>query len=211
MLALPCAYVIAAFVGAAIPSGGTASPLDRAHEVLLIHGPIHYDFLVPLDGTTRARFAPLASSGLQLDHPEAEWLVIGWGGRTFYREVPSYAEVTFRAVWRSVLGDASLLRVGLAGRLPDAFDARTLWMSDAEYHAFLAALTDSLAPESPADPPVPGYDAFDYFYPAEGRFHLGRTCNAWVGEMIRASGLRFGVWTPLTGSVSLSHWLYQER
>jgi hypothetical protein len=55
---------------------------------------------------------------------------------------------------------------------------------------------------------VPGLGPRDVFYASPGRTDIFRTCNAWVGRMLRASGQRFGLWTPATWSVRLSLWRF---
>ncbi|SFD86866.1 conserved hypothetical protein [Sulfitobacter brevis] len=193
-----------ALAGAVVPSG--ASEGIGRHEVLLVRGPIHYDFLLPLDDKTRTAFSNLRDSGFAIDHPDAQWLVAGWGGEAFYTSVPTYRELNSTAIWRSVLGDNSVMRMDIVGALNDGLEVQVLRMDDAQYARFLLAIRNSFD----AGPPLAGYHAFDLFYPARGRFDLTRTCNVWVGEMIRAAGLRFGLWTPVPGAVRLSHWLYQS-
>ena len=175
--------------------------------MLLVRGPIHYDFLLPLDAQTREHFAFLRADGFDLDHQQAQWLVMGWGGRDFYTTTGTYRDVNARAVWRGVTGDASVMRVDLAGDLPTDLRSRPLNMTAAQYTALVDAIANSFD-GSPAIA-INGYNDFDSFYPARGRFDITRTCNDWVGRMIRAAGLRFGVWTPMAASVSLSYWLYQ--
>lgn len=53
-----------------------------------------------------------------------------------------------------------------------------------------------------------GFTETDRLYAANGRFHIGRTCNTWVGEMLRATGLKFGRWTPAPYAVRLSLWWF---
>ncbi len=204
LIALPVLYLIAALAGAVIPASGESG--GGRHEILLVHGPIHYDFLLPLDAQTRAAFGFLGDSGFDIGHPGALWILVGWGGREFYTTTPTYREVSFRAVWRSVLGDASVMRVDLVGELNPDLEKRALHLDDAGYARLLEAIRGSFA----AGVPIEGYGAYDMFFPAKGRFDLAHTCNDWVGRMIREAGLRFGVWTPLPAAVSLSWWMYQS-
>ena len=53
-------------------------------------------------------------------------------------------------------------------------------------------------------PAAPGYGVTDLFFPAQGRFSLLKTCNVWVGQGLKASGLPTGLWTPFSFQV-LSH------
>ena len=100
------------------------------------------------------------------------------------------------------------MRVDVVGTLSRDLPVRHLLLTDRQYAALLAAISESFAGTTPL--PQKGFGETDLFYPAVGRFYLGRTCNVWVGNMLRAAGLRFGLWTPLPVSVSLSHWIYGQ-
>lgn len=203
---IPVLYVVSALLGGVIPVGGTPDAGPKRHEVHLINGPIHYDILLPVTPQTTAHFAAIALHHPQLAFDRAAWLLIGWGARDFYTTVGNYSDVTPRAVWRGITGDASVMRVDVVGPLPETISTRKLMLSDAQYAALLDAISDSFAATAPLD--QGGFGATDRFYPAKGRFHIGRTCNVWVGSVLRQAGVRFGVWTPLPASVSLSHRLY---
>ncbi len=56
-----------------------ASSATATHRILLLSGPIHTDIAIPLDEETRAAFSFLDDPGFPLGHPNAEWLVVGWG------------------------------------------------------------------------------------------------------------------------------------
>ena len=175
--------------------------------VLLINGPIHYDFILPLDQITRDSFADL---NLPINSfPQAENLVIGWGAEGFYTTVGGYRDVSFSAVGRGIFGDRSVMRVDLAGAIPADLGLRSIAMTERQYRAFLAAIKDSFADTQPF---LTGtFTPTDAFYPAKGRFHILSTCNVWAGKMLRAAGIRFGIWTPLPLSITLSHALYHAE
>ncbi|WP_254054732.1 TIGR02117 family protein [Pseudophaeobacter sp. EL27] len=213
-IGLITAYCLAAVLGAVIPSGSAKIPATaRSHQVLLVAGPIHYDFLLPLDAQTRAQFGFLQASGLPVNHLNARWLVIGWGAHGFYT-TERYQELTPSTLLKATFGDRSVMRAEVLGHQANLPDLPSLQFDDAEYEAFLLAIADSF--ERPERAPVrsldvPGFTPGDRFYAAKGQFHLFRTCNTWVSRMIRASGRRFGIWTPLPYSVSLSQWLYLKE
>lgn len=213
-------YLFAAVLGALVPAGtsGSAGPAGReaaspAVTIALLPGPIHYDFLLPLTPETRTRFAALAELGVPIDHPDAAWIVIGWGSEAFYTTVGTYRDVAPKAVWRAVSGDRSVLRVDLYGAVTPEARSRTVSFSAAQYASFLDAVAGSLR-SGPDGGPVlvqgPASGEPGWFLAARARFDVFRTCNVWVGQMLRAAGLRFGIWTPAPFSVRLSHALYQR-
>ncbi|MCA0872600.1 TIGR02117 family protein [Seohaeicola saemankumensis] len=202
------AYLVAAGAGGVILTGGARTPGPQGVEIRLIRGPIHYDFLLPLTEETRERFGFLQAAGLDLGHPQARWLVVGWGARQFYTTTGDYSDVAPGAVFRAVTGDSAVMRVDLAGALREEAPARRLELQPAQYSALLEGVAGDFATHTPID--HPGFTASDLFFPARGRFDILRTCNAWLGAALRQAGVRFGVWTPTPYAVTLSLWRLQR-
>ncbi len=198
MIGLVLIYLTAAFVGAMWPRGpATAEP--RTEVIGLVRGPIHYDILLPLADHP---FAFLAKTDLPLDHPLAKWVMVGWGAREFYTTVGGYSDVTMSAVARGVLGDASVVRFDVVGDLGPSASVQFIQVTPVQRRGIEARILAELKGVDPLD--HPGLTATDVFFPARSRFHLFRTCNAWVGAVLRGAGLRFGAWTPLPFSVTLA-------
>lgn len=203
--ALLAAYLIGAAIGALLPGPRADIPASGGppgREILLISGPIHYDFLLPLDPHTRARFAFLETAGYPLP-PWAEWLVIGWGAKGFYTTVGAYSDISAAALWRGITGDAPVMHVELAGPLRDGLPLHRLSLTTAQYSALLDAIAASFArPLHRLE--TPGFSQTDAFFAATGRFDIFRTCNTWISHMLRTAGLPFGAWTPTPYAVTLS-------
>lgn len=209
LIAAPVFYVLAGFAGAVAP-GPVAQVGGAPTEVIgLARGPIHYDILLPLTPETRDAFGFAMAQGLPMDHRQAEWLVLGWGADGFYTTVGTYSHVTPGVVWRGVTGDAAVLRLDLAGDVSTVQGLRWLEVSAAQIAALrqvaLAEFDRDAAGQPIAIPPAP-WGQTHVFYRARGRFHLLHTCNAWVGEALRAAGIAQGLWTPTTQALSLSLW-----
>ena len=205
--------MIAALIGAVWAPGVAQDRAMPTRDVLLIHGPIHYDLLIPLDDISRPRFAALEARGVPLSHPDARWLVIGWGARKFYTETPTYRELKPGNVWRGVIGDDAVLRIDVIGPIDRQIKRRSVAMTERQYRTLVDNVWSelTLGPDGlPERVGVTGYTTTDGFFAAEGRFSILRTCNVWIGDQLRAAGLRFGRWTPLPLSVSLSYQLYQS-
>lgn len=201
LLVTTCAYVLAAGVGAFVRGPIADVPTDPPHvEIGLVSGPIHFDFLLPVTRETRGAFA---FADVPLDHPNAEWLVVGWGARGFYTTVGGYTDLSFRSIFDGITGDASVVRFDVVGALPDDVIDHRLVLSDAQYTALIQGIAASVADQTAALD-LAGFGSTDVFYRGAGRFHVLRTCNVWIGEMLRGAGVPFGVWTPIPLSVSAS-------
>lgn len=209
LIAVPVFYVLAGFLGAVLP--GPAAPIAGAptERIGLARGPIHYDILLPLTPGLRRGFGFAKAAGLAMDHPQAEWLVLGWGAEGFYTTVGSYADLTPGALWRAVTGDAAVLRLDLAGDVSGVEGIDWIEASAAQIDALARVARAAFEPgpdgQPQALPPAP-WGQRHVFYRASGRFSIWHTCNAWAGETLRAAGIRFGLWTPTTQALSLSIW-----
>ena len=210
LLGVASAYLAASIIGALIP-GRTAYVLKEGAVVTIgaLRGPIHYDFLLPLTPDL-TRTLPFLADHVPLDHPDAKWLVVGWGGRDFYMTVGTYRDVSLSAVWKGATGEAAVLRFALIGEI--SADAPVAWIDLAtpQYSALLQRVAGSL--EQPGGAPVllrsPEEGNGAAFFAATGRFDIFRTCNVWFASTLRAAGQPFGAWTPAPWSVALSLWWF---
>lgn len=196
-------YLGGAALGGLIPGPVADLPPGDDVRIGLLYGPIHVDFLLPATPQTRAALAFAQAGGVRVDGADVGYFMVGWGARDFYTTTPDWADLSLRATLRALTGDASVLRVdALSPRI--AFDqVPQISLSAAQYTALLAAIT-----QTAADPPlgleVQGHAASSGFVTARGRFHALRTCNTWVGRVLRAAGVPVGAWTPTPYSLRLS-------
>lgn len=202
IVALPALYLAASVLLALIPGPGPDLSGPPARTIGLLQGPIHTDILFPLTPETRSRFAFSETAGVRLNHPDAQWLLLGWGSAAFYTTAGTYADITAGAVLTAATGDDAVIRLDALGSLPRMENLRYLQLSEAQFQALLAQTSGAFASRQKLN--HPGFTGSDAFFPARGHFSLFRTCNVWLGETLRASGIRFGLWTPANWSVTLS-------
>lgn len=207
LVSLPLIYFALSLLGALIPGARSNNSGPPAIEIGLLRGPIHYDILLPLNDNTLNGFAFSERAGVPLRHPEARWLIVGWGASGFYTTVRSYGDITAAVLWDGLTGDTSVMHVDVGGDIPPSAGVTFLKISNAEFHALLTTLEASFARNAEGGF-IPltnaGFRDTDAFFAAKGHFHLLRTCNTWIGETLRSAGLRFGIWTPTPQSVALS-------
>ncbi|MBX4876503.1 TIGR02117 family protein [Rhizobium bangladeshense] len=184
---------------------------SAAHRVLLLSGPIHTDIAIPLYEETRAAFSFLDDPDFPLSHPNAEWLVVGWGGRAFYLETPTWAEVKPLPVLRALTIDRSVLHLDLAGHIAEPHPAVTAFdIGDHELTRLRRFIADSFVRNAGEIAPIPdaGYGEVDRFFEAKGYFNALFGCNTWTAAALRSAGLRTGFWNPLPQSLRLSVSVY---
>ncbi len=210
LLAAILLVAAAAAIGTFVPRPLFASPPDgpgATTRILLLSNPIHTDIAIPLVGETRTAFAFLAGSGIPVEDSAAEWLVIGWGGRSFYLETPTWADLKPMPVLRALTLDRSVMHVDIAGAIDEAHPAVTpLQLDAAEFQSLKAFIKASFAGAGGEVEAVPnaGYGAYDRFFEANGYFNAFAGCNTWTAAALRAAGLRTGLWNPLPQTLAVS-------
>jgi len=195
LIALPLVYLLAGTLGGLIRTGGDAT--GSGPSVYLLPGPIHTDFVVPLTPQVRSAFVFLHEAGMPVDRAEA--LILGWGSEAFYTQTGTYTDVKFANIWTAATGDSAVMRVALIGPGADLSGLTEVGLGPDQFTRLVAEIAESFAAPTPL--PIDGLSAGDMFFPATGRFDLFRTCNVWVGKILRQSGVRVGVWTPFTWSL----------
>lgn len=192
-------YLFIGTVGGWIKSASNDQGDDWS--VYLLKGPIHTDFLIPLNPQTRRNFAVFEAGGMPIQDSFYNWIIIGWGAKEFYTTTGNYSDLSARAVAKAIFGDGSVLRVDLArGAVPEG--VAKIDLSDTQFLQFQIAILNSL--ELPTEPilvPDAGFTQTDRFFVSRFRFNILKTCNVWAGKILRDAGVRVGIWTPFTWSL----------
>ncbi len=206
MLAIAALAAVAFVLGAIVPRplfAPDAEPSTR--QVLLVANAIHTDIAFPADPDILARFGFLAEDGLPLDAPELAWLVIGWGGRAFYLETPTWADLKPGPAAKALTLDRAVLHAALGGAIAlPAEGVVVLDVSEREMTAMIDEVLATLVPDAAGRPDViedAGYGEFDRFYEARGWFNVLVGCNLWTSRVLREGGFRTGWWNPLPVSL----------
>lgn len=126
------------------------------------------------------------------DFPDSEYLEFGWGDWDYYQAPDPGLSLALKAVFwptRSVLHVA-----GFDGRVESFFpdsEIIQIALSDEAFLRLVSFISDTFQRPAMALPPEtgPGLYGKSRFYPAQGRFHLFRTCNTWVAEALQSAGL----------------------
>lgn len=212
IVSIVIAYCLAATMGALIPGRVADLPKGSGVQIGVLRGLIHTDLLLPLNAETREGLAELSAAGVPVEAVGAEWLVVGWGAHDFYRATGTWRDLRAGPVAKAITGDKSVLRIELAGPLPEDLPLDWFEISQDQLAALLSRVETSLARDQAgriiALGPTEGSNA--YWFLAEGRFSILRTCNVWLGETLREGGIAFGIWTPGPWSVSLSLWWFKN-
>jgi uncharacterized protein (TIGR02117 family) len=204
-----CLFVAAVILGTFVPRPLFSAQADVPKEVAIYvaSNPIHTDIIIPADSQTRSTFAFLADA-LPLDNPNVEWIIFGWGGRSFYIETPTWSAMRPEPLLRALTLDAATMHVELLGGLnkdnPSLIELR---ISKENLAKLRAAMFSSFKVDTAGKPQLikgAAYGNYDQFYEANGYFNALVGCNTWTARMLRVAGLRTGLWNPFPQSLRLS-------
>lgn len=208
LLGVPALLVL---LGTVIPAAGVFAQPDGTsltQRILIVSNPIHTDIAIRLDAQSRAALPFLAETGLPVDRPDARWLLIGWGGRAFYLETPSFADMQPGPTFKALTIDSSVMHVDVLGEVDQTDPSVTrVDLSEAGYARMLSEIAASFSRVDGQVQPIEGYalTGNDRFYEAEGSFNaIVVGCNAWTARMLRSAGVRTGWWTPLPTALTTS-------
>lgn len=179
----------------------------QGRQILLLSNPIHTDIAIPLDADTREVFRFLDGFGVPVLDPEAQWLIVGWGGRAFYLETPTWADLKAGPLFRALTIDRSVLHVDVAGAIDEGHPAvSVLTIDEAGFARLSAYVTRSFTQQTSSVSVIEGrsYGQTDRFFEAAGSFNALFGCNTWTAHALREAGLRTGLWNPLPQTLRLS-------
>ena len=185
--------------------------LTATRRILVLTNPIHTDIAIPIGPDVLERFAFLEAAGIPLSNPAARWLIFGWGGRAFYLETPTWADLKPMPVLKALTLDRSVMHVDLFGDIPEPHPAVTAFEIGEEAFDRLTAFIDGSFERIGGEPVLiagASYGSVDRFYEAHGFFNALVGCNTWTARALREAGLRTGWWSPLPPNLAASLRLY---
>lgn len=199
LVLLVAGYGVAAGVAGTIAVNDGWRPAAWGVTVFVEDNGVHTSIVLPKRAAGvdwRAAFP-----GRDLGDPRhAGWdhVAVSWGERGFFVGTPTWWDLRPRTVLRAMLGsEAVVLHVEHVAPPVAGPGVKAVVLRPTEYRRLAGFVRSTLAPGRA----VRGYAGYDAFYPARGRYDWRRTCNAWTGEALAASGVRVGRWTPTAAGV----------
>lgn len=182
----------------------------QARRILVFSSPIHTDIAVPVEALDD-QFAFLREAGLPLGHPDARWVLFGWGGRSFYVATPQLTDIQLGPLLKSFGLDSSAMHVEVVGAVDEQQPhLEGFAISEDGLERLLGFIRNSFAENGsgPVRIAGAGYGPNDAFYEGVGSFNALLGCNTWTAAALREAGLRTGWWNPLPWMLGYSLALY---
>jgi uncharacterized protein (TIGR02117 family) len=213
ILALFVLVIVATGILVPRPIWGRVASKPGPSRILVLSNPIHTDIAIPVSSDVRARFGFLSTGGLDLANPNLRYVIFGWGGRAFYTETPTWADLKTIPVLKSFTLDRAVMHVELAGDIPfDHPEVSTIDIDAAGFDRLLTFIRASFTAGENGPIPLLGsaYGNDDAFFEGEGYFNALAGCNTWTAAALRQAGLTSGWWTALPWMLRVSLRLHND-
>jgi len=202
LLLLPlfiAAYTLIAFLLMLFP---TSLAKDSNHAtksyISITHDLAHANIMLDL-----AR-SPVAWQTLLPDLIPAKqgYLLIGWGDQDLYQSTPTWADLKVSVALKALFTNTpAVLHFYYLPTLDDLQgESITLQINTATSQAIEQHILKTFQHDTPQLSSL-GYGASDRFYYASGKYNIVMTCNTWVGNVLRKSGVSISRWTPFSYNV----------
>ena len=186
----PILYLIIAYILTIITVNNTPiTPFDNQTIFLSSNG-IHLDIVIH-----KNNLIPELSKGLAIAK-EYNYIAFGWGDKEFYLNTPTWKDLSLKTAFKAMfLPSETLMHVTQYKHQSKRWTMVHLTRQELEqlnkqinqsFGATKTVLQNS------------GYGKKDTFYKATGSYSILKTCNTWVNDMFKKSGLKACLWTPFS-------------
>lgn len=199
-LALVALFFLAAWIGSSIPRNADWVEPEQGVEIFVGDNGIHTEIVMPLVTPQKDWRSDFPAGDLSDPSRPYTHVAVSWGEREVFLNTPTWSDLAPTTAMRAATGGAPLVHAAhYVDPLPLSHN-RPLKLSEAQYARLVAAIETQLAAPDKRGK-YAGYADHDVFYDAQGRYHLGKTCNQWTSDTLAQAGVRTGWWTPLPGGV----------
>lgn len=208
LAAVPALYLLAALAGSLIPVNRDWQEPERGTTVYLRSNGVHVDIIMPAvaQGLDWRPLFPLRDFRNAPASPG--WFGFGAGERRVYLETPTWWDLSPRTAWAALTGGERVMHVE---RLAEpGTDLKAIRLRPEEYRRLWAAIRaqfDLAMSGRPQRIDHPGYGADDAFYEGRGKASAINTCNSWVADQLRLTGVKTSLWPPFAEGMM---WRYRE-
>ncbi len=136
-----------------------------------------------------------------------DFVEFGWGDEGFYRAKKITAQLVLKAAFwptPSVMHVAGFR--GSVKRFYEVSDVVEIEVSEDEFENMCRFISATFARDKSGEsiPLGPGLYGESYFYRANGKYHLPKTCNVWTAKVLKAAGLPVTPQIATTADIVLS-------
>lgn len=193
-------YLLAAWIFSRISLNRNSTSAAEITIFIQTNG-AHTDIVVPVK-TDRFDW----SKEIKYEHtvrPDTSmhYLALGWGNKSFYLDVPSWAELKYSIAIRAAIGmGETAMHATFRKSMKEDRSCKKIVISKEQYADLVHYISRSFKKDAKGHViPIQTksyYGTSDAFYEAKGSYHIFYTCNSWANTALKTAGQRCCLWTP---------------
>jgi len=191
-LLIPIIYLIVSMILTAITIDRKTNDIKSNKVIYLSTNGIHLDIVI-----SKKDLDSMLLSELKYFSNE-NYISFGWGDENFYINTPTWSDLTFNNACKAMfLKSSTLLHVTRYKQKQT--DWIEIQINEEELEKLNAYLQNTFKTNENGIKILlenQGYSSTDDFYKSEGSYSCFKTCNSWVNNGFRESGLKSCLWTP---------------
>lgn len=192
IVAIPLLYFVVAFIFTSITISKKDVNTICDKTIYLNTNGIHLDIILKIEDIDTSLI-----NNIQLKENE-KYFSFGWGDEDFYLNTPTWDDLTFGTAFNAMFLNSSSLMHIIRYK-----EKRNKWIAIKINENELKSLNSYLYKSFSKDEnnkiiilENKGYSTNDDFYRANGSYSAFNTCNSWVNNAFKESGLKACFWTP---------------
>lgn len=202
-------YVLTAFIGTLIPVNDPPGKEQADIRIFLWTNGMHTDIVVPVT-TEVMDWREIANPEHVISSAEGyDYIAFGWGDLEFYRNVPTWRDVTLGIGFRALfLPSPSAMHIKYHHHISENDHILGMDIDRKQYQLLTEYIRNSFDYDGQGVPQLVQdlhYNDTDAFYRAKRSLNLFYTCNTWANEALKYSGLTACLWTPFAEGVFYHH------
>ncbi|WP_437186027.1 TIGR02117 family protein [Planctomicrobium sp. SH668] len=190
------AYLFLFYVGVIliglIPVNNDFTPTPDGIEIFITSNAVHSDIIVPVTNAVFDWQTELNPDWFQTSPTRYSHIAIGWGDRGFFLGTPTWNDLKFSTAFNALcLPSHTCLHVAFTFPQVES-RAVSVKISADQYSELVEFIRGSFQRDEQGRViQIPGYSygQTDAFFEAKGSYIIFNTCNSWVGNALRVSGV----------------------
>lgn len=192
VLLLPITYLLVSLLLTFITIDRKNEDLTADKAIYLTTNGVHLEMVIPLRHCDN-----LLLKDLNIKTSD-KYVSFGWGDENFYINTPNWSDLTVKNAFIALfLKSPTLLRVTRYKSKHSGWIK--IKVADQELNKLNSYIIASFKTDDNKKKVLlknQGYSAIDDFYKAKGNYSIFYTCNSWVNNGFKKSGLKACLWTP---------------
>ena len=188
-----------------IPINNNFRPATDGVEVFVSSNGVHADVIVPIQTDLINWRDTFPDESFVGNTSGATHVAVGWGDKGFYVHTPRWADLKLSTAVNALFTPSPCcLHVVMQGKPKLNKNVHSVIISKEQYARMVQIIQSCYKVDKAGKPifiPDSAYNKRDAFCEAHGNYHCLNTCNSWVGWVMRESGIKAPLLTPLPKSV----------